>query len=58
MDEARARRMTGELLGKCIGHWKLIEYIDCGKSALVFKGNNGERESAIKIFDPELVERL
>jgi serine/threonine protein kinase len=58
VDEARARRMTEELVGKRIGCWDLIKYIDCGKSALVFKGDYSGTESAIKIFDPELIERF
>lgn len=57
MDKVRAKRMSGELIGKTIGHWRIDEYINCGKSALVFKGARDATEGAIKIFDPELVER-
>jgi len=57
MDEARAKRMTAELAGKAVGKWALLEYLGAGKSALVFRASNGVKEAALKIFDPELVER-
>ncbi|MDR7867747.1 MAG: protein kinase [Sporomusaceae bacterium] len=58
MDETRARRMSEELIGKSIGKWKIIEYINNGKSALVFKGMFRKKIGAVKIFDPELIERF
>lgn len=57
VDEIRARRMAEELVGKSIGHWQIIEYLGSGKSALVFKGRCYEEEGAVKVFDPELVQR-
>ena len=58
MDEIRARRMVNELIGKKVGECKITHYINCGKSALVCKGKYHEKECAIKVFDPELVERF
>lgn len=58
MDEARAIRMSEDLIGKSIGQWELIEYLGSGKSALVFKGRCHKQESAVKVFDPELIQRF
>lgn len=33
-------------------------YINCGKSALVFKARKGAIDDAVKVFDPEIVERF
>jgi len=57
MDPIRAKRISSELLGKTIGGWELESYINCGKSALVFKAKKDKILSALKIFDSELVER-
>lgn len=58
MDEIRANRMTEELIGKSVGQWELIQYLGCGKSALVFEGMCLGRKGAVKVFDPEMVQRF
>lgn len=58
MDSARAKRMTGELLNRTVGDWTITEYRAAGKSALVFKATRGGETAALKIFDPELIERF
>lgn len=58
MDEIRARRMAEELLGKSIGKWEINEYCGSGKSALVLKGKWSGHHCAVKVFDPELVQRF
>lgn len=50
--------MTEELLYKSVGGWQLTSYIASGKSALVFKGERDGVVGAVKIFDPELIERF
>ncbi|MFU2207786.1 protein kinase domain-containing protein [Solidesulfovibrio sp. C21] len=57
MDNIRAKRISSELLGKNIDGWELERYINCGKSALVFQAKKDDTTSALKIFDPELVEK-
>lgn len=57
MDEARAARMAAELRGKSANGWIIGELLGNGKSALVFKTTKGVDLGAIKIFDPELIER-
>jgi serine/threonine protein kinase len=58
MDEARAARMTEELKGKSVQGWLIDKFLGNGKSALVFRAVRGDVEAAIKIFDPELIERF
>jgi serine/threonine protein kinase len=58
MDDARAARMADELLNKTVGNWTILEFLGAGKSALVFKAQNSTGFAALKIFDPELVQRF
>ena len=58
MDQARAARMAAELLGSTVGVWKLVRLIDSGKSAVVFEAESGSTVAALKVFDPELVQRF
>jgi serine/threonine protein kinase len=57
MDKTRAKRFAKELEGQSCCGWVLQDYINCGKSAIVLRARKGEQVAAIKIFDPELVER-
>jgi eukaryotic-like serine/threonine-protein kinase len=58
MDRVRAKRMAEELRGKRVGGWTVLEFINHGKAALVFRASREREEAALKIFDPELVERF
>ncbi len=58
MESARLKRLVSEWSGKALNGWTVGDYINCGKSALVFKATNGLKEAAVKIFDPEIVERF
>ena len=58
MDDARAARMQGELMNTSVGGWKIVEYLGAGKSALVFAAEKENITGALKIFDPELVQRF
>lgn len=58
MDQVRANQMMQELAGTGCSGWKVLELIGNGKSALVCKAVRGEQVAALKVFDPELVERL
>jgi serine/threonine-protein kinase RIO1 len=57
MDKQRAAKMSAELLGKTVGGWLIQKYINHGKSAVVFLAQRSGQEAALKIFDPEIVER-
>jgi eukaryotic-like serine/threonine-protein kinase len=52
-----AEKQIKALLGKTVGTWLLTYYIDSGKSAHVFKGQRGSEFAAVKVFDPELIEK-
>ncbi len=58
MDRVRAARMAEELLGSKVGSWTPVRLIDSGKSAVVFEAESDSTRCALKIFDPELVERF
>jgi eukaryotic-like serine/threonine-protein kinase len=46
------------LIGQTIGHWKLVKFVNAGKSAAVFRGEKDSETAAVKIFDPALVEEF
>lgn len=58
MDAVVARRMAAELVNSEIGGWKVTEYVNCGKSAIVLRGWRDENVAALKVFDPDLVQRF
>lgn len=57
MDKIRAKRVAYELCGGIVGGWKIVTHIGQGKSAVVFRGEKEGQIAAIKVFDPEIVER-
>src|SRR5215469_16934430 len=57
MDNVVAKRIEKELLGQEVGGWKIVSRINAGKSAVVFKASRENEVAAVKIFDPEIVER-
>ena len=58
MDPVRAERISKELINQRIGRWLIRRYIGSGKSAVVFEGEKDGQQSALKVFDPELVEKF
>jgi serine/threonine protein kinase len=58
MDKIRAAKFAEELKGKSVGEWTVGPLIDNGASAAVFEAQHDGHPAAIKIFDPELVERV
>jgi hypothetical protein len=58
MDPIVAKRMEGELVGKLVGSWKPDRLLGNGKSAVVFHATRDGQEAALKVFDPDLVQRL
>ena len=58
MDRVRAARFEAELKGRKVGGWTIGSLIDNGASAAVFEAASQGQEAALKIFDPELVERV
>jgi serine/threonine protein kinase len=58
MESVRAERMARELIGQQVGGWLIQRLINAGKSAVVFAARKDSQQAALKIFDPELVERF
>lgn len=57
MDSVVAKRIERDLLNQNVGGWQIVDRINAGKSAVVLKGIRDGEVGAVKIFDPEMVER-
>ena len=57
MDRFRAVRMTQELAGTAVGGWTVGKYLGNGASGLVVRAEKDGQQGALKIIDPEIVER-
>ncbi len=57
MNANYARILEENLKGRVVGGWTIVKLVGYGKSAAVFRARNGRQESALKIFDSELIER-
>ncbi len=58
MDGNKAHHISSKLIGKAFGEYFILEYVNNGKSAAVFKGKDKVGNFvAIKIFDDEIVRR-
>lgn len=57
MDGVIAARMKNELVGSQIGGWKALSFLGAGKSAIVLKAEKAGQTAALKIFDPDLIEK-
>lgn len=49
--------MFKNLQGTAVGGWTIRKLVDSGKSAVVFVATKKAHRAALKVFDPELVER-
>lgn len=59
MDSVTSKRLIAELSGKVVGGWQIEETLGPpGKSAVVFKASRDGVDGALKVFDPDLVERF
>jgi hypothetical protein len=50
--------MTEELTGRTVGDWKVVSQISFGKSAVVLRAVRDGQLAALKVFDPDLIERF
>ena len=57
MDPTVAKRMAKELIGQTIDGWLIKEHRGDGKSALVFEAEKDGGSYAVKVFDPDLIQR-
>jgi hypothetical protein len=57
VDKQAAEKMSAQLIGKTVGGWAIRRRVNFGKSAVVFEASQGGRNAALKVFDPEIVER-
>jgi eukaryotic-like serine/threonine-protein kinase len=57
MDKVLAARMASEIIGSEVGGWHAIELLGSGKSALVLRAEKDGQSAALKVFDPDLIEK-
>jgi serine/threonine protein kinase len=57
MDSAIAARMRDEIVGSEVGGWRATEFLGAGKSALVLKAEKAGQIAALKVFDPDLINK-
>jgi eukaryotic-like serine/threonine-protein kinase len=57
MDLVRAKRIAAELRGRLVGGWVVNHYIANGASAVVLSAERDGVRAALKLIDPEMVER-
>jgi serine/threonine protein kinase len=57
MDRTVAARMANEIVGSEVGGWRALEQLGSGKSALVLKAERNGQIAALKVFDPDLIEK-
>lgn len=57
MDKILATRMATEIVGSEVGGWRALELLGSGKSALVIRAEKNGQAAALKVFDPDLVEK-
>lgn len=58
MDKAKALELETQIKGTTLNGYEVIELINNGKSAAVFKAKKGADFFALKVFDNELIERF
>jgi serine/threonine protein kinase len=58
MDRLKSLELEKQIKGQLIGGFKVIQLINNGKSAAVFKAKKNDDFFALKIFDNDLVERF
>lgn len=59
MNKIEAKKLADQLVGGQVGDWLITDTISVsGKSALVLKGTKDSDTVAVKVFDPELIERF
>ena len=58
MDRIRAMAMAQELHGRQVGGWVVEDYLGNGFSAVVLSARKGDSRAALKVIDPEMIERF
>ena len=58
MDMVRAKGIAQELLGRSVGGWSVGDYVGNGASAVVVKAERAGQLAALKLIDPEMIERF
>ncbi|MBK9477855.1 MAG: serine/threonine protein kinase [Bacteroidia bacterium] len=58
MDILKAANLSGKLIGSELNGYEVLELLNNGKSAAVFKARKDNSFFALKVFDNELIERF
>jgi len=57
MNSIRAKALALDLQGKSVGGWHVQDYLNHGKSAVLCLAEKDGRRAALKILDPDIVQR-
>jgi serine/threonine protein kinase len=57
MDKMLAARMAAEIVGSEVGGWRALGLVGSGKSAIVMRAEKAGLIAALKVFDPDLIEK-
>src|ERR1043166_6484735 len=57
MNTSRAKYLEKQLVGQAIDGWTIEGLINHGKSAAVMKARSKDTLAALKVFDPEIVDK-
>lgn len=58
MDRIKSLNLEKQIKNKEIGGFKVLEFLNNGKSAAVFRAEKNHKNYALKVFDNELIERF
>lgn len=58
MDKLLAAKMAASLVGSKVGDWLIVGLVGSGKSAVVLRAERDGVVAALKVFDPDLIERF
>jgi serine/threonine protein kinase len=57
VNSSTEKRLIAELVGKNVGGWNILGRLGAGNSAVVFSAERNGEAAALKVFDPDLIER-
>ena len=57
MNQTRAQQLLKELAGKAVAGWEVVKILGFGNSAVVLEVRGKGETAALKVFDPEIIDK-